>query len=151
MKNIFNGYADLRLDTWADWIQVLLWFAGLIAGFGISWWATRRAVLGIAGRSPQRLIESVIPFAVGFSATAGVLAFSPMPAGLTLAAAGLALGLAAAAVGPSLVGYDHSGTAREADGVAPGAEIVPLSRIDDGEVSQARIREQALSRSPGKA
>lgn len=83
-------------------------FAGLIATFAVTWLASRRTVLALAYRLPSRVLENVIAAACGLAATASLLTISPMPVGLTLIAAALSIGLAAAGVGVSLVGYDHS-------------------------------------------
>lgn len=129
MEDLFTAHAYTRLDTWADWLVLLLWFAGLVATFAITWWATRRTVLAIAYRLPSQVMGSVIVAAGNLAAAAGLLAISPMPLGFTLIAAVLALGLAAAGVGFSLVGYDNSDTQPAAPGPS-GAKIVDLHRSE---------------------
>ena len=131
MKDLFTAQPDVNLDTWAGWVQLLAWFAGLIATFAITWWASRRTVLALAYRLPDRIIEGVLIAAGGLAAAAALLTMSPMPVGFTLIAATLALVLAAAGVGFSLVGYDHTTELNNIEPIATVAKIVDLRRPDD--------------------
>lgn len=125
-----NDYAHTHLDTWGGWFLLLIWFAALIGFLGLTWYSARATVLALSGRLPRETIESIILASLGLVATTTILYISPAPAGLTLIAFLVALCLAAAGVGISLLGYHHSSEHR-GDGPT-GAAIVELKSPDGG-------------------